>query len=241
MKHIKPYNKFLLEAVLNIDDSLIDKLKSYQERNIPEIWKKIANFILEFIGKDSLKNRFDLISPDYQNIKNFLVQSGRQKNSQSVSKVIRSILVSYGVDFDKYGIKDDTIQKFSHDLIEEINYIEYSDDDILEIKDIFQELADEWNIEWVDEIDWSEIEDNDFLYSFHMKTPGRNNPNYHYNVLVNIILPDRMNTDFTVWENIDQFVSDISDIVERLKNMGYNNAQWNKLLWEGEGHIQVWF
>jgi hypothetical protein len=42
MKYLKKYNQFLLEAVLNIDESLIDKLKSYLKRNdTPESWKKV--------------------------------------------------------------------------------------------------------------------------------------------------------------------------------------------------------
>lgn len=235
MKHLKRYNIFLLEAVLNIDDLLIDKLKSYKEKKgIPETWKKIANFILEFVGKESSKNRFDLISPDYQDIKNFLVQSGRQKNSQSVSKVIRSILVSYGVDFDKYGIKDDTIQKFSYSLIGEINYDNHSDDEILDIKDIFQELADDWNIEWVDEINWLFAADEDnFIYSFQKV----NSIKHHYRLLINFILPSE-NTDLTVWKNIDQFILDISDIVERLKKIGYKNATYHQFD-EEPRHFQV--
>jgi len=233
MKHLKRYNKFLLESVLNIDDSLIDKLKSYKERKvIPETWKIISSLILQFIGKDSQKNRFDMISPDYDNKKNFLVQSGRQKNSQSISKIIRSILLSYDVDFDKYGIKDDTIQKFSDGLIGEINYVDYSDDELLEIKDIFQELADEWNIEYVDDILGSD-EDNNFIYSFTKVYSTK----HHYRCLISIILPSE-NIDFTIWKNIDQFILDISDIVERLKNMGYENATYHQFD-EDPRHFQV--
>jgi hypothetical protein len=135
MKYLKKYNQFLLEAVLNIDETLIDKLKSYLKRNdTPESWKKISSLILSFIGKDSKKNRFDQINLDYDNKKNLLVHSGKQKNSQSISKIIRSILKSYDVDFDKHEIKDDTIQKFSDDLIGKIQFSKIETDSSGEIK-----------------------------------------------------------------------------------------------------------
>jgi len=131
MKYLKRYNYFLLEAVLNIDTSLIDKLRSYEKRdNVPDTWKKISSLVLQFVGEDSSKNRFDMVSIDNDNSKKLLVKTGKQNNSQSIAKVIRNILISYGVNLEEYQIKDDDIQKFSDDLIGDIESTSQSKGDI---------------------------------------------------------------------------------------------------------------
>ncbi len=131
MKYLKRYNGFLLEAVLNIDSSLIDKLKSYEKRDdVPDAWKSISSLVLQFVGKDSSKNRFDMVSIDSDSSKKLLVKTGKQNNSQSIAKVIRNILISYGVNLEEYQIKDDTIQKFSDDLIGDIESKSQSKGDI---------------------------------------------------------------------------------------------------------------
>jgi hypothetical protein len=131
MKYLKRYNDFLLEAVLNIDTSLIDKLRSYEKRDdVPDTWKKISSLVLQFVGKDSIKNRFDMVSIDSDSSKKLLVKTGKQNNSQSIAKVIRNILISYNVNLEEYQIKDDTIQKFSDDLIGKIESISESKGDI---------------------------------------------------------------------------------------------------------------
>jgi hypothetical protein len=96
--------------------------------------------------------------------------------------------------------------------------IEYDDEELLEIRDIFQQLADEWDIQWIDEIDWSEIEDDSFIYSIQRIS----SPNHPYKCLVHLILP--ANRDLPVWRNLDNFISDVEDIVARMKNMGYKRA-----------------
>jgi hypothetical protein len=114
---------------------------------------------------------------------------------------------------------------------------EYDDDELLDIKDAFQQLADEWDIQWIDEIDWSEIEDNNFIYSIQKIS----SPNHPYKCLVNLILPE--NRDLSVWQNIEQFKADIEDILKRMRNMGYERAVQHQF--EGnedeQRHFQVRF
>ena len=52
-------------------------------------------------------------------------------------------------------------------------------------KDIVQDLVDEWNIEWVDEIDRSHITDTDFVYNIR-----RIEGNKDWQILVDFILPN---------------------------------------------------
>lgn len=101
-----------------------------------------------------------------------------------------------------------------------------NDEDLLEIKDIVQDLVDEWNIEWVDEIDWFHIKGSDFLYNIR-----RIEVNKDWQILVDIILP-HVGTFFItgehqpVFKNWDLFVKQIEECVKRLFNIGYERVQW---------------
>lgn len=100
--------------------------------------------------------------------------------------------------------------------------------EVAELKDIFQELADEWDIYWLDKIDWAEvmsggIDENNFVYSI-LKVDRENyyTTIHPYNFLVDIILPE--NRENPVWKNFDKFISDVENIEQRLRSMGYENV-----------------
>ena len=61
-------------------------------------------------------------------------------------------------------------------------------------------------------------EDDSFIYSIQRIS----SPNHPYKCLVHLILP--ANRDLPVWRNLDNFISDVEDIVARMKNMGYKRA-----------------
>jgi hypothetical protein len=128
------------------------------------------------------------------------------------------------------------------------------DDDLLEIKEIFQELSDEWNIYWIDEIDSSELllisdmidvgamglgamedfDENTFVYSIKRISDS------DHKFLVHLILPK--NRENLVWKNFDKFISDIENIEQRIRNIGYKNVTHHHFN-DGEGdkgrHFQV--
>ena len=101
-----------------------------------------------------------------------------------------------------------------------------NDVDLLEIKDIVQDLVDEWDIQWIDEIDMSHITDSDFLYNIR-----RLEENRKYQILIDIILPN-VGTFFItgehqpVFKNWNLFVKQIEECVQRLFNIGYERVQW---------------
>ena len=103
-----------------------------------------------------------------------------------------------------------------------------NDEDLLEIKDIVQELVDDWDIQWVDEIDWFHITDSDFLYNIR-----RIEGNKDWQILVDIILPN-IGTFFItgghqpVFKNWDLFVKQIEECVQRLFNIGYEEVEWRR-------------
>lgn len=103
-----------------------------------------------------------------------------------------------------------------------------NDEDLLEIKDIVQELVDDWNIQWVDEIDWFHITDSDFLYNIR-----RIEGNKDWQILVDFILPN-VGTFFItgehqpVFKNWDLFIKQIEECVQRLFNIGYEGVEWRR-------------
>ena len=103
-----------------------------------------------------------------------------------------------------------------------------NDEDLLEIKDIVQELVDDWDIQWVDEIDMSHITDTDFVYNIR-----RIEGNKDWQILVDFILPN-VGTFFItgehqlVFKNWDLFVKQIEECVQRLFNIGYEEVEWRR-------------
>jgi hypothetical protein len=109
----------LFEAVLNIDKNIVDVLdQMVSDKNADEKYKIIAGTIKSGIGQDYKSNRYDQVSLSSDN-KNFSVKSGKQTNTQSISKVIRTTLMAINPNFfkDNSQIKDDTIQKFADYII----------------------------------------------------------------------------------------------------------------------------
>lgn len=104
-----------------------------------------------------------------------------------------------------------------------------SDEDLLEIKDIIQELADEWDIQWVDEVHWFLIDTGSFLYNIR-----RIEGNITYQILIDIILPSSFHK-FVVYEKWDLFIKGVEECVQRLFNIGYERVQWVR---DGR-HLQI--
>lgn len=124
--YIKSFNNFnnqnlIQEAVLNIDNSLLDIIKTYQ-KSYNQNWAKIANAILWACesGKDFQKNKFDIVSKS-DTIGFLGVKTGRHTNELKVAKVINTILNSirdeYTDDLDEILKKPDIIQKFADEII----------------------------------------------------------------------------------------------------------------------------
>jgi hypothetical protein len=117
-----------------------------------------------------------------------------------------------------------------------------SDEDLLEIKDIIQELADEWDIQWVDEVHWFSIETGSFLYNIR-----RIEGNITYQILIDIILPSSFHkfvgdenaillpATIPVYEKWNLFIKEVEECVQRLFNIGYERVQWVK---DGR-HLQI--
>ena len=109
-----------------------------------------------------------------------------------------------------------------------------NDEDLLEIKDIVQELVDDWDIQWVDEIDWFHIKDSDFLYNIRSIEGNKD-----WQILVDIILPDDeahieiggiKNYDklHNVYKNWQTFKNQVEECVQRLFNIGYEEVEWRR-------------
>jgi hypothetical protein len=123
-----------------------------------------------------------------------------------------------------------------------------NDDDLLDVKDIIQELVDDWSIDWVDEIDWtvyfgcfSDVKDSDFLYNIRRVEGNRD-----WQILVDFILPDDeahieiggiKNYDklHPVYKNWQTFKNQVEECVQRLFNIGYEEVKWMR---EGR-HLQI--
>ena len=78
-------------------------------------------------------------------------------------------------------------------------------EELLEIKDIFQDVVDEWDIYWVDEIDWSGMmsslyKNKDYFVYNVRQVVG--NKDWQY--LIDIILPQ--NKEHKVWKNLKKFI-----------------------------------
>lgn len=119
MKYIRQFENWrnnkkidlLIEAVVNIDDDILNLLKSF-DKHPNSNFVKISKSLIDSIGKDYPKNKYDLVSKSRDSNK-LEVKMGKQTNYLSIAKVVRNLLVSVGVE----DIKDDTIQKFSDELI----------------------------------------------------------------------------------------------------------------------------
>jgi hypothetical protein len=101
-----------------------------------------------------------------------------------------------------------------------------NDEDLLEIKDIVQDLVDDWDIQWVDEIpgfwDWAHIKDSDFIYNIR-----RVEENKDWQILIDFILPD--DEAHTVYKNWHLFVKQIEECVQRLFRIGYEKVEWMRV------------
>ena len=97
-----------------------------------------------------------------------------------------------------------------------------NDEDLLEIKDIVQDLVDDWDIQWVDEIDWNHIKDSDFIYNIR-RVEGIKD----WQILIDFILPD--DEAHTVYKNWNLFVKQIEECVQRLFRIGYEKVEWSIL------------
>jgi len=99
------------------------------------------------------------------------------------------------------------------------------DEDLLEIKDIVQDLVDEWNIGWVDEIDWFDMSSSDFIYNIR-----RVDGNKDWQIVVDFILPDIgdifINRGHPVYKDWHLFVKQIEECVQRLFRIGYDEVEW---------------
>ena len=107
-----------------------------------------------------------------------------------------------------------------------------NDEDLLEIKDIVQDLVDDWDIQWVDEIDWAHIKDSDFIYNIR-----RVEGNKDWQILIDFILPDdEVHIEIggvkdydklhNVYKNWNLFVKQIEECVQRLFRIGYDEVEW---------------
>lgn len=123
MKYIRQFESWrsnnkielLLETVVNIDKDIVNVLKSF-ENHPKDGFKLISKYILDALGKEYPKNKYDQIGKS-EDPSTFQVKMGKQLNPLKVAKVIRTLLVSIGVEVGKDPIKDDTIQKFADDLV----------------------------------------------------------------------------------------------------------------------------
>jgi hypothetical protein len=100
---------------------------------------------------------------------------------------------------------------------------ENMDNDILEIKDIFQDIADEWDIYWVDELDWSGMmsslyKNKDYFVYTIREIVG--NKDWQY--LIDIVLPQ--NKEHKVWKNFKKFRDDLEICKERLVHIGFESS-----------------
>ena len=107
-----------------------------------------------------------------------------------------------------------------------------NDEDLLEIKDIVQDLVDDCDIQWVDEIDWTHIKDSDFIYNIR-----RVDGNKDWQILIDFILPDdEVHIEIggvkdydklhNVYKNWNLFVKQIEECVQRLFRIGYDEVEW---------------
>jgi len=133
MKYLKPYSnwrsQYLLESILsfkdNIDSILMGYVMGIFDAEDP-LFKDIAKIIYDAIGKDIPSNKYDLISRSDKDSTKLDVNMGKQINTQSIAKVIRSLLISLGVEITKDSkIKEDTIQKFADSLIGKFKIIDF--------------------------------------------------------------------------------------------------------------------
>jgi hypothetical protein len=110
-----------------------------------------------------------------------------------------------------------------------------NDEDLLEIKDIVQDLVDDWDIQWVDEIDWAHIKDSDFIYNIR-----RVEGNKDWQILIDFILPDdEVHIEIggvkdydklhNVYKNWNLFVKQIEECVQRLFRIGYEEVEWMRV------------
>lgn len=107
---------FLVESVVNIDSNIKELLSSFD--NHPDSkFKLIAKTLIDAIGADYPKNKYDLITRSQKDPNKFDVKMGKQINPLNIAKVIRTLLVSVGVEVGKTEIKDDTVQKFADELV----------------------------------------------------------------------------------------------------------------------------
>ena len=126
MKYIRQFESWrsnnkielLLETVVNIDEDIVNVLKSF-ENHPKEGFKLISKYVLDALnsGKDYPKNKYDQIGKFTEDPSMLQVKMGKQLNNLKIAKVIRTLLVSIGVEVGKDPIKDDTIQKFADDLV----------------------------------------------------------------------------------------------------------------------------
>lgn len=114
--------KLILEAVISLDKNLLEILKEIQKETNNPKYKEICTIILNAIGKDYEKNKFDgvgLFSEPGQ----LSVKKGTKTESIKVGKVIKSLLDSIGyIDY-----KPDEFQKFIDVLLGKIKSIKPSE------------------------------------------------------------------------------------------------------------------
>ena len=124
MRYIKQFENWrrnknttlLVEAVVHIDNNIVELLKSF-DKHSNKNFITISKVLIDAIGKDYPKNKYDLVSKSLKEPNKFDVKSGKHTNPLGISKVVRNLLISFGIEVGKGDIKDDTIQKFSDELI----------------------------------------------------------------------------------------------------------------------------
>lgn len=98
------------------------------------------------------------------------------------------------------------------------------DEGLLEIKDIVQDIVDEFDFQWVDEIDWFNPKKSDFIYNIRrcvIKSSG----NFQGKILVDFVLPTQKLACDRIYKDWHIFISQIEECIERLVNIGYG-AEW---------------
>ena len=100
---------------------------------------------------------------------------------------------------------------------------ENNQDELLEIKDIFQDFADDWDIYWVDELDWggmmSSLYKNSDYFVYNIREVV-GNKDWQY--LIDIILPQ--NKEHKVWKNFSKFRRELEFCQERLIQIGFEDT-----------------